>query len=232
MNTPLNIGRTRPFFLPSPRRHSYQLPRKTNSETVRSIQVILATVVVFATTTPAAAETWKRHTIDNSSRGADGVRLLDVNGDGHLDITTGWEEGGLVRVYLHPGVGAVTKNWPAVTVGNVKSPEDAVLVDLDGDGAVDVVSSCEGSNKTMYVHWAPKDKHRYLVPDAWKTAEIDVTSKQQAWMFALPMPVDDRHGIAVAARPAAYQWQGLLVGVGDALGAIDSLRDSEERNAE
>ena len=50
------------------------------------------------------AETWKRHTIDSSDReagkrGADGVRLLDVNGDGHVDITTGWEEGGAVVIY-------------------------------------------------------------------------------------------------------------------------------------
>ena len=32
------------------------------------------------------AEPWKRHTIDKSSRGADGVRLADVNGDGLQDI--------------------------------------------------------------------------------------------------------------------------------------------------
>jgi len=33
-----------------------------------------------------AAEPWMRHTIDNSSKGADGVRLMDVNGDGLLDV--------------------------------------------------------------------------------------------------------------------------------------------------
>ena len=37
---------------------------------------------------------WKRHTIDKSSIGADGIRMLDVNGDGLHDIATGWEEGG------------------------------------------------------------------------------------------------------------------------------------------
>ncbi len=36
---------------------------------------------------------WVRHTIDDSSRGADGVRLGDVNGDGLPDIVTGWKEG-------------------------------------------------------------------------------------------------------------------------------------------
>ena len=86
---------------------------------------------------------WTRHVIDDSSKGADGVRLQDVNGDGRPDCVTGWEEGGLTRVYLHPGAAAVCNRWPAVTVGKTPSVEDAVRVDLDGDGRTDVVSSCE-----------------------------------------------------------------------------------------
>ena len=46
---------------------------------------------------------WARHTVDASSRGADGVRLADVDGDGLPDVATGWEEGGRVRVCLNPG---------------------------------------------------------------------------------------------------------------------------------
>ena len=120
--------------------------------------------------TPAARRdggAWVRHTVDDSSRGADGVRLADVNGDGLLDITTGWEQGGVIRVYLHPGYQKVRSRWPTVTAGEVASPEDAVFVDLDGDGAVDVVSSCEGKTKTMFVHWAPQQKNRFLAAAAW-----------------------------------------------------------------
>ena len=46
---------------------------------------------------------WPRHVIDDSLVGADGVRLADVNGDGLLDVASGWEESGLTRVYLNPG---------------------------------------------------------------------------------------------------------------------------------
>jgi len=46
---------------------------------------------------------WQRHTIDDSSLGADGTRFGDINGDGLLDITTPWEQGGVVRVYINPG---------------------------------------------------------------------------------------------------------------------------------
>ena len=92
--------------------------------------------------------------------------MADVNGDGHLDITTGWEEGGVVRVYVNPGPSKAAAIWPAATVGTVKSPEDAVFADLDGDGSEDVVSSCEGKTRTMFFHWAPKSPDEYLVSDS------------------------------------------------------------------
>ena len=90
---------------------------------------------------------WVRHTIDSSSEGADGIRLADINRDNLMDIATGWEEGGIVRAYLHPGHAKTKQEWPAVTVGRVRSAEDALFADFDGDGNIDVVSSCEGRNQ-------------------------------------------------------------------------------------
>jgi hypothetical protein len=137
---------------------------------------------------------WARHVIDNTSRGADGVRLADANSDGLLDITTGWEEGGVIRVYLHPGEMIVHKPWLAVTVGRVGDPEDAVFADLDGDGAVDVVSSCEGKTRSMFVHWAPHDSARYLDETAWVTEPLPASAGRQ-WMFCLPFDVDGHNGV-------------------------------------
>ena len=132
---------------------------------------------------------WKRHTIDNSSRGADGTRLADANNDGLVDIVTGWEQGGITRVYLNPGPQRAKEPWPAVTVGEAASVEDAVLVDLDGDGSLDVVSCCEGKRQVILVHWAPKPAE-YLNPDRWTTAEIPASENRSRWMFATPMDVD------------------------------------------
>ena len=147
----------------------------------------IATVMLLISTL-SADEPWQRHTIDNSSRGADGVRPYDVNGDGLPDLCTGWEEGGVIRVYLHPGHAKAKQPWPAVTVGKVKSPEDAVFMDVNGDGAIDVVSSCEGRQKTMFVHFAPTKPEDYLQENAWRTEPIAASKNQTRWMFALPWP--------------------------------------------
>lgn len=145
-----------------------------------------------------AAEYWQRHVIDDSSRGADGTRLMDVNGDGLPDIATGWEEGGAVRVYLNPGPAKAKQKWPAVTVGSAKNVEDAVFADLDGDGAVDVVSSCEGGTQSMFVHWAPKAED-YLTTEAWQTEAIPASVKAMRWMFCESLNIDGRNGIDLVA---------------------------------
>ncbi|HJN10277.1 MAG TPA: VCBS repeat-containing protein [Pirellulaceae bacterium] len=163
-------------------------------------------VLLCLLTGTAAAEPWKRHTIDPSDqttgkRGADGVRLADVNGDGYLDITTGWEEGGAVAVYLNPGPDKARNIWTSVTVGSIRGVEDAVFADLDADGAVDVVSCAEGKVNSVYVHWAPKSKAEYLAPEAWRT-EVFLASEGRRWMFALPMDVnaDGRVDLVVGSK--------------------------------
>jgi hypothetical protein len=159
-----------------------------------AIQLVFATLVLTHSMS-LNAEPWERHTIDDRSRGADGVRLGDIDGDGRLDIATGWEEGGTVRVYLHPGTAKVKTRWPAVTVGNAKSPEDAVFFDFDGDGVLDVVSSCEGNTRTVFVHLAPRDRAKLLDAAAWQTKAIPETERRQQWMYALALDIDARRGI-------------------------------------
>jgi len=158
-------------------------------------RISIVALAISSLSSFATAEPWTRHTIDDTSKGADGVRFADANGDGLPDIATGWEEGGLVRVYLNPGPVHSKKPWANVTVGTVKSPEDAVFADLDQDGNMDVISSCEGKTQTLFVHWAPSEKHNYLDSTAWKTEAIPCTKKLSHWMFALPKDVDGENGI-------------------------------------
>lgn len=132
----------------------------------------------------SAGMTWVRHAIDDTSQGADGVKLGDIDGDGLVDIVTGWEEGGVVRVYRNPGPKNASKPWPRVTVGRVASPEDAILADFDGDGRLDVVSCCEGETKSVYLHRWKHDSVRFLDAESWRTEPIPALLGKQAWMQA------------------------------------------------
>ena len=141
------------------------------------------------------AADWAEHVIDNTSTGADGVKLGDFDGNGLLDVVTGWEEGGVVRAYRNPGAASSESQWPKVTVGVATSAEDAVFVDLDGDGAQDVVSCCEGSVRTIYVHWCPLNPAERLDPTKWTTQAIPASVGIMRWMYCQPLQVDGNLGI-------------------------------------
>jgi len=170
------------------------------------LSLMRVVVFIFVLVGTVAASPWKRHTIDSSDRttgkrGADGVRLADVNGDGRPDITTGWEEGGAVAVYLNPGPARAKAAWPTVTVGSIRGVEDAVFADLDADGAMDVVSCAEGKVNNVFIHWAPKSERDYLASAAWKT-EVFPATKGRRWMFALPLDVnrDGRMDLVIGSK--------------------------------
>jgi len=164
-----------------------------------SLVVCILLTVGAESQTMAAGSPWEYRAIDDTSRGADGVKLADVNRDGLMDVTTGWEQGGLTRIYLNPGPQKVKNKWPHVTTGRTPSVEDAVFVDLDEDGAVDVVSCCEGSTQSVFVQWAPKKKEEYLDESKWLSEIIPVSKNMTRWMFCMPMQVDGREGIDLVA---------------------------------
>ena len=126
-------------------------------------RVTILFFVIFLHFSAVSDAQWRRHIIDDSSSGADGVRVEDVNGDGYLDLTTGWEEGGLVRVTMNPGPAAL--------------------------------SCCEGSNRSVFIHWAPREREQYLETQAWTTAYFPATRKKQSWMFASALDVDGMNGV-------------------------------------
>jgi len=153
--------------------------------------VFLFTWLSLSLASAVSAEPWKMHVIDNTSRGADGVKLADVNGDRLLDIATGWEEGGQIRLYIQPDRSLVKQPWPAVTVGKVKSPEDAFFADVNGDGKLDIVSCCEGNQQTLFVHLCPIGPAQLLKSSAWETQTIVDSQKKTRWMFGQAAQFDE-----------------------------------------
>lgn len=137
---------------------------------------------------------WKRHAIDDTSKGADGVKIGDINSDGLPDLVTGWEEGNVVRVYLHPGHAKSREPWPQVTVGKVNSAEDAIFTDLDSDGRLEAVSLTEGKTRTVFWHRFTGEKDDLLNEKKWRTSVFPATEGTQMWMQALTMNLDALHG--------------------------------------
>ncbi len=150
---------------------------------------------------------WKRHVIDASFSGADGVRLADVNNDNLMDIATGWEEAGFTKVYLHPGYEQVRQKWPSVIVGRTPSVEDAVFMDIDGQGGIDVISSTEGKDRKVYIHWAPAHPDDYLDQNQWTMEALPASDSLKQWMFANPAQIDGTNGLDIVVGTKGYDAQ-------------------------
>ena len=163
--------------------------------TKRRVSILFLVIALSANKSNTQETHWQRHTIDATFSGADGVRIADVNNDGLPDITTGWEEGGYTKVYIHPGFNLVKQKWPSVIVGKTPNVEDAVFADLGNDGAMDVVSSTEGNNKRLYFNWAPTNPNDYLKADKWKSQVLPTSNRNVQWMYCLPMDVDGKNGV-------------------------------------
>ncbi|MFC5454276.1 FG-GAP repeat domain-containing protein [Prosthecobacter fluviatilis] len=174
---------------------------------MRSVIILIglfhaAVLMADDTVVSAPGAPWIRHTIDNTSRGADGVKLGDLNKDGLPDIVTGWEEGGVVRAYLNPGPVRARGLWPHITVGEVKNVEEAIFADLDGDGRLEVISGTEGKTCTLYWHRP--------AGGSWSTQAFPAARQAQMWMQAAALDLDGRSGpdllVASKNKEAAISW--------------------------
>ena len=156
----------------------------------------LLIVTLFATS-HISSQGWNQHTIDNSSSGADGVKLGDLNGDGLTDIVTGWEEGGITKLYLNPGNDKIKNEWPGVIVGQTKNVEDAVFADMNNDGTLDIVSCTENHSEKILVHFSPQKD--FLNPKNWHQLVLPASDSVMMWMFAEPFQVDGKNGVDLIA---------------------------------
>lgn len=148
----------------------------------------------------AAEAPWKHHAIDRGLSGGDGVRLHDWDADGDLDVVVGWEQAGASWIYLNPGAAPVAKKpWRGIEVGAARSVEDAVMADVDGDGRVDVISSTEGGNARLVVHFAPPTGDATDAA-AWATVEFPTqVAGDRKWMFAIALDVNEDGHLDIVA---------------------------------
>jgi hypothetical protein len=173
-----------------------------------NFQICLLIFACVLTLTAHGQNTWKMHVIDNSLSGADGVKLCDINNDGRLDITTGWEEGGYTKLYINHGSLKAKDKWPDVVIGETPNVEDAVFADINNDEKLDIVSCSEGKTKKIFVHW--NSGVNVLSPENWKQEVLPASDGLMMWMYAEPLQLDGKNGIDLIAagknENAAIGW--------------------------
>ena len=171
---------------------------------LRNFSVVFPTAILlssffYSELAQGQALPWKRFAIDSQLNGADGVRLADANGDGLVDIVSGWEESGATRAYFNPGSAKCRQSWPYVQVGTSPSIEDAVWVDLNNDNHLDILSSCEGSEQSLRYFLAPSNRDQLLVPELWQSGIVSSSQHASRWMFAAPF--DDNTVVIGSKNP-------------------------------
>lgn len=166
------------------------------------------TLLLLISFSAHAQQSWRMHTIDSSSFGADGTKLFHVNEDNFLDVICGWEQGNVARLYINPA--NVELDWPFVEVP-APQVEDALLADLDDDGFADIITLSEGNHQRITFHWAPADEMKYAQSEHWQSVDVPSSISTTRWMFGLAMDVDGRNGL------------DLLVGSKDPNGTIGWL---------
>jgi len=96
---------------------------------------------------------WQKHLICEFFPNAFEAFAADIDGDGHLEVVaTAWGENGCVALFKHQGdpkglweMQMLKENW--------SKANQVFVVDIDGDGQLDIVASAErGSNELRWWH--------------------------------------------------------------------------------
>lgn len=165
--------------------------------------LLLALCLPGAAFAQVVGSPWPVHTI-SAGNGADGARLYDANGDGYLDISTGFEESNASRIMFNPGPSLNGSPWPHSVVGSTPDAEDAVMTDIDGDGVTDLIAATEGSDKSVAMFFGPAPQLFCVAAPVYLKVKLNtaVGFVSTQYMFSVPADIngDGRMDIIVGGK--------------------------------
>lgn len=120
-------------------------------------KVLICSIVisVFITLDHAAAEiSWTMHDIDTNHDGAWGLDVVDMDGDGDLDVLSCSINSDDVVWYENDG----SQNFVKYIIsGNFNGGKSVKGLDIDGDGDIDVVGAAQGTSYDGLINWWEND---------------------------------------------------------------------------
>ncbi|PQO48152.1 hypothetical protein C5Y93_00275 [Blastopirellula marina] len=145
-----------------------------------------------------AGDGWRVHKLSTDDIDYEQVVVGDLNRDGLPDIATVGvrrNEQGVVQVFQHPGKAVAKNAWKRFLDQDVPQPHDVALLDFDGNGWLDVVTSHRDESGPL--RW-----HR-LVPNPQNQG------RDLAWSTDAVGP---EHNVPLGARLAVAQIDGVRGG--------------------
>ena len=138
----------------------------------------------FAQASDGTYINWEEHLIDDEAaaggiplRGADGLKMADLDNDGKLDIVAAHEDSGHIRVSYAAGG---PDDWFRLSLAEgdeAAGVEDIAIADLNGDGWLDVIAACEKGH-LIYLQNPARKEHGFR----WERVIPDVTTGRGSWI--------------------------------------------------
>jgi len=133
---------------------------------------------------PRSDERWQRHVVTTDLPGAYDVALVDLDGDGDLDVSgTGWRLGNEIAWFENAGASG-EEPWKKHTIdSNVVEARNIRAGDLDSDGEPDLLVTGTGAKTVL---WYENSGRPASAP--WKRHIIDAVSPRP--MHGEPVDID------------------------------------------
>jgi elongation factor P hydroxylase len=150
---------------------------------------------------PAQDKSWKRHVLATDFKRAYDVVLVDLNGDGRLDVAASAWIGDQIAWFANPGPNSDDQEWKREIVDSQIAESRTVrAADFNGDGKPDLLGTGRTANLTAWY------EQTGMPSQPWKRHAIDETSVQP--VHGEPLDIDDDGDIDVVMGLGMHAAEG------------------------
>ena len=143
---------------------------------------------------PARDASWKRHVITTDLQRAYDVRLIDLNGDGHLDAVASAWKGNHFAWFANPGPNSTDDEWPKHMIDkDIAETRTIRAADFNGDGKSDLLGTARRDNLTVWYERGGRPEN-----PLWTRHVIDDQSPQPTHGHPVDMDADGDADVVMA----------------------------------